>query len=110
MAMNKVAAGILTGAATGGLGGAALGPWGIVAGAVIGATTGGIAGAESQAADIAGVKAHDAEVANTNALMEDEYSKKKQAKGIIAGGNSGGAGQSSGAVLDTTGSGVDLLG
>lgn len=119
--INPIAMGILTGSVTG----AAMGfmttgtPMGAVVGAGIGATMGGIQGSETQKKDLAIRKAgndqYAAGVANQNALMNQEYQKKLQARGIgdMSGGSApaGGIASQSGAALTTpTGSTTNILG
>lgn len=118
--INPIAMGILTGSVSGAaMGFMAGGVPGAIIGAGVGATMGGIQGSETQKKDLAIRKAgndqYAAGVANQNALMNQEYQKKLQARGIgdMSGGSApaGGIASQSGAALTTpTGSTTNILG
>lgn len=108
--LNPVATGILTGAISGGAMGFIVGG---PTGAAVGATAGGIMGAasaeEAQKNKRAALKvqksAVEAGIANQNALVSDQYNKKKAARAIgdtAANPSASGMGDtSSGAMLNT---------
>jgi hypothetical protein len=109
MGLNPVATGILTGAISGAaIGFVAGGPVGAAVGATAGGIVGGASAEEAQKAKRAGLEAQkDANMAaidNQNALVADEYNKKKQARGMaeaVQNPEASGMGTSSGAVLNT---------
>ena len=113
MALNPVATGILMGSISGAAMGFMVGgPAGAVIGGTAGAITGGAGASEAQKKELAqkaaGKQAAALGVANQNALMESEYKKKMQTRGLGdmasgAGATPSGIGASqTGAVLTTT--------
>jgi len=120
--MNPVASGILTGgasgAATGAMIGSAAGGVGALPGAAIGfvagAIMGGAAGSEKQKADMAAKKAaenqYETGIANQNALTEDNYNKKRNAKGLEAAVNGEAASQTGAVLTSPTGNTTNILG